>query len=126
MSNAALARQIDDAIGAHGLWKMRLRTAIRTHQSEVTPHEASGDCNCKFGKWLHDPAFDPSHRNGIPHSVITRVHAEFHREAGRVLQLALDGQDRAAGEALDGTYTTTSEKLVRALMKWKSELLQPA
>lgn len=126
MSDSMLAREIDEAIGAHGLWKMRLRTAIRTRQSDVTPHEASGDCNCKFGKWLHDPAFDPKHRNGIPHTVITRVHAEFHREAGHVLQLALDGQDRAASEALEGAYAATSEKLVRALMKWKGEVLQTA
>ncbi|MFN3470324.1 MAG: CZB domain-containing protein [Novosphingobium sp.] len=126
MSNAALVSQIEEAIGAHGLWKMRLRGAIRSGTCDLTVQEASGDCNCKFGKWLHDPAFAPAHKGGVPHRVVTRVHAEFHREAGRVLQLALAGDQAAADAAMAGPFTETSEKLVRALLKWKGELLQPA
>lgn len=126
MSNAALVIQIDEAIGAHGLWKMRLRSAIRSHHCDITPRQASEDCHCKFGKWLLDPQFPSAHRDAVPHSVVRRVHAEFHREAGKVLQLALDGQEKTAIAALEGAFADTSEKLVRALMKWKGELLQPA
>lgn len=122
MSNAQLVAQIDSAIGAHGLWKMQLRSAIRSGRSDMTVPQASGDCNCKFGQWLHDPAFDPSHRSTVPHTVISRVHAEFHREAGKVLQLALGGSGAAADAALEGPFTEVSEKLVRALLKWKGEL----
>jgi methyl-accepting chemotaxis protein len=122
----ALVTQIDEAIGAHGLWKMRLRSAIRSRHCDLSPAQASGDCHCAFGKWLHDPAFDPAHRNGVPHTVVTRVHAEFHREAGKVLDLALAGQEAAANAALEGGFALTSEKLVRALMKWKGEVQRAA
>lgn len=51
------------------------------------------------------------------------MHAEFHECAARVLELALKGNAREAQALLDGEFKERSEKVVRALNKWKGELL---
>lgn len=121
-TGAALIPQIDAAIGAHGAWKLRLRTAIATGQCEVTPHTAGCDDRCAFGRWLHGPEIDQQTRAGMPYQVIRRLHAEFHTCAGEVLGEALGGQLAAAEARLNGPFAERSDKLVRALMKWKGEL----
>ncbi len=121
MSNAALASRIADAIGAHGLWKMKLRTAINTGRSDVTPMVARCDDQCGFGKWLYGPELDATTRQGLPYQVIKRLHADFHRSAGDVLSLAVKGDKTGAQTLMEGEFTERSEKLVRALNKWRRE-----
>lgn len=121
MTDSPLVEQIDAAIGAHGMWKMRLRTAIRTCTCELTPAEAACDDKCKFGQWLHSSALSPAVRGGIPYQVVRRLHAEFHRAAGDVLAAALAGDADAANARMAGEFDPRSEKLVRALLKWKGE-----
>ena len=122
MTNANLIYQIDEAIGAHGMWKMRLRAAMRTGKSDISAHEAGCDGNCKFGQWLNSTALSAEAKADVPYKVVKRVHADFHRSAGHVMSSALGGRQREAEERLEGEFIPTSEKLVRALMKWKSEL----
>ena len=121
MSDYQLVSQIDDAIGAHGMWKMRLRTAVRTGKCEISAHDAGCDGKCKFGQWLYSTALSPQLQAGMPYQVVKRLHAEFHQAAGDVLRDALDGRVPMAQARLDGEFTQRSEKLVRALMKWKGE-----
>ncbi|MDE2403779.1 MAG: CZB domain-containing protein [Sphingomonadales bacterium] len=121
MSDSQLVSQIDDAIGAHGMWKMRLRTALRTGQCEISAHDAGCDDKCKFDHWLHSSALSPALKNGVPYQVVKRLHADFHRAAGEVLADALAGRKARAEALIEGDFTARSEKLVRALMKWKGE-----
>jgi Chemoreceptor zinc-binding domain len=123
MSGPALLKEINDAIGAHGMWKMRLRTAINTGASDIAPRDAGCDDRCQFGAWLHGPQIDQQTKGGMPYQVIKRLHADFHRSAGTVLQDAVSGRKDAAEQALTGEFAEKSEKLVRALNKWKRELL---
>lgn len=58
----------------------------------------------------------------MPYQVIRRLHAEFHQCAGRVLDRAVAGQAGEARLLLEGEYAQRSEKLMRALGKWKREL----
>lgn len=125
MPDALLVSQIGDAIGAHGMWKMRLRTAVRTATCDITAHDAGCDNKCKFGQWLYSPSLSPQLKAGVPYQVVKRLHAEFHQAAGAVLHDALAGQRSAAEAKLDADFTERSDKLVRALMKWKNEV-QPA
>ncbi len=122
MSNAVMIEQINAAIGAHGAWKLRLRTAISTGQCDVTPATARCENKCQFGRWLHGPEIDSGTRAGVPYQVVTRLHADFHRTAGDILECALRGDRQRAQLQLDGNYGAQSEKLVRALTKWKREL----
>ncbi len=116
-----MVKNITDAIGAHGAWKLRLRTAINTGRSDAKPSDVRCDDRCALGEWLHGPAMDTQTRSGLPYQVTKRLHAEFHGTAADVLTLALDGRKDEASSLLNGDFTARSEKLVRALTKWKGE-----
>jgi hypothetical protein len=122
LSNADLEAAVRAAIGAHGAWKLKLKTAVNTGRSEATPATVGRDDQCEFGKWLHGQGIDEETRAGMPYQVVRRLHAEFHQCAGRVLALGLDGKRVEAGNLLEGEYTARSEKLVTALAKWRGEL----
>lgn len=122
MTDTQLLTQINDAIGAHGAWKMRLRTAISTGQSEISARAAGCDNACKFGKWLYGAEISPATKAGMPYQVVKRLHAEFHHAAGSVMERALAGDKTVATQLMEGDFTARSEILVRALTKWKREV----
>lgn len=116
----ANAEEITKAIGAHGLWKQRLRQAIDTGKSDFTVERVKPDHNCDFGKWLHSlPAADKSTVNW---KTVQELHARFHHEASRVLGLALSGQKQDAEKSIDtgSEFSTISSNLTAAMMKWKT------
>ncbi len=121
-SNMELEAAVRTAIGAHGAWKLKLKTAVSTGSSDTTPAIVGRDDQCQFGKWLHGQGIDDDIRAGMPYQVVRRLHAEFHQCAGRVLALGLEGKRVEANTLLEGEYTARSEKLVTALAKWRGEL----
>ncbi len=121
MPDNNLIKQINDAIGAHGSWKIKLRTAINKGHSTQSVEDVRCDDKCAFGKWLHGSEIDPQTRTGVPYSVIKRLHAEFHICAADVLKRATSGDTSGAVELLEGDFSAKSEKLVRGLRKWKNE-----
>ena len=121
MHASLLAKQINDAIGAHGMWKMRLRTAISSGSSDIDVAQASHHAMCTLGKWLEGPEIDATMRASTPYRVVHRLHAEFHRQAGDVLKAALAGNRLEAERLMAGPFAQASETLVRALTKWKGE-----
>ncbi len=124
MSTQNMIKEINDAIGAHGMWKMRLRTAINSGAGEVHSSAARCDNKCAFGQWLYGASLDASTRAGKPYQVIRRLHAEFHNLAGDVLA-KVEGGDRPGAEHIfAGPYAEKSERLVMGLTKWKGELLR--
>lgn len=125
-SNAELEAAVRAAIGAHGAWKLKLKTAVSTGRSDTTPATVGRDDQCEFGKWLHGQGIDATTRAGMPYQVVRRLHAEFHQCAGKVLALGLDGKGTEANQLLEGEYTARSEKLVTALSKWRGELQSAA
>ena|SRR6218665_3572831 len=122
MHNDKIIDEITSAIGAHGAWKLRLRTAISHGSSDVTPEIVAKDDQCAFGKWLHGSSLDADIRAGKPYEVVQRLHADFHRCAGDVLRKAVSGQARDANTLFEGEFTERSQILVTALTKWKGEL----
>lgn len=122
MAHERTLDEIQKAIRAHGMWKMRLKTAIATGSSDVSPDVVGCDHLCDFGKWLHDETMPSAIKNGRPYQVIKRLHAEFHQTAGSVLESALNGNTAKSKELLDGDFFEKSDKLVRALNLWKTEL----
>lgn len=121
--SVAMIKEINDAIGAHGAWKLKLRTAISVGKSDVEPATVRCDDRCALGRWLYGSTLDDSTKSGKPYQVIRRLHAEFHHSAATVLESALAGRKDQATQALEGEFKERSEKLVRALTKWKGELL---
>lgn len=105
------------------MWKLRLRTAITTGRADISASDACRDDKCAFGNWLHGADIDAQTKAGVPYQVIKRLHAEFHTCAGSVLSNLERGNAAAAVALLDGEYLERTDKLVRALTKWKRELM---
>ncbi|MBV7407894.1 CZB domain-containing protein [Maritimibacter sp. DP1N21-5] len=126
MSAIILAGQINAALDAHAKWKQRLNTAIERGHCDSSPSDIACDDKCAFGKWLHGDAMPQTVRDGVPYQVTKRLHAEFHKTAGQVATLVEAGDRVGARHVLTTEYAERSDKLSRALNKWRSELMMPA
>ena len=122
-SNAQILEEVKKAIGAHGKWKLNLRTAINRGKSEYSVEDIRCDNLCEFGKWLYGPTIDEETKAGKPYEVVKRLHAEFHRCASQVLFYAVNDKKDEAIQLLEGEYTERSDILIKALNKWKGELI---
>ncbi len=112
--------EIEQAIAAHAQWKQRLNDAIVCGRSDWTPAEVRQDCNCQFGKWLYD-GIDPKEKTSKAYAKILSMHALFHKEAGTVLELALNGEQQEAKlrVAIGGVYLKISSELIHEMQNWK-------
>lgn len=118
MTTTTTNDQITAAIGAHGLWKGRLLTAIDTGKCDCDQQKAGRDDQCEFGKWLYG-SIDAAMKASPNYASVRDQHARFHKEAAKVLGLALAGQKDAAKKAMAAEYTAASAELLRLLMAWK-------
>ncbi len=125
MSDQRLIREIGDAIAAHTVWKKRLVTAIDSGKVRYSPIVAGSDRECAFGKWLHGPRLDDETRASRPYAVVHRLHRAFHRTAGKILIQVEQGQIKEAQLALHGEFEAQSDLLLRALQKWRRQLIAP-
>lgn len=113
-----LEDQITAAIGAHSLWKGRLLRAIDTGASEFDPANVDPDDRCEFGQWLHR-TIDAAQKTGNDYKDVKALHATFHKEAARILRLAVTGKKDEARTLLQGDYAKLSMQLVQKLSDWK-------
>jgi len=112
-----IKEQIKAAIGAHGLWKGRLKSAIDTGKSDVTVAAVQSDHDCAFGKWMDGLGAEG---NCAKCKTCKDLHFKFHAAAGNVLALALAGKKQEALKAIatDSQFGKLSTDLTRALMEW--------
>jgi hypothetical protein len=107
---------LDVAAQAHGKWISRLSAAIRDGSSEFTPDVVVADNRCDFGRWLYGDF--PEVLKGTPEfDEIRHEHAEFHRSAAHVLELAIAGRKDDALRLLakDGDFMLLSGSLLLKL-----------
>ena len=114
-----LQDEIKKAIGAHGMWKVRMKNAINTGKSEFTIEQVSVDNQCEFGRWLYGSTISAAEKTA-DYETCRKLHAEFHKVTAGVLRQALAGDKDAAAKALapDGKFTDASARLTTAMMKW--------
>jgi len=114
--------QITQAIGAHGQWKRKLEDAIESGQSAVNVATASRDDACQFGKWLH--SLEAEARGQPRVKRVCELHADFHREAGHVLDLALRGEKEQAHRCMKvgSRFAQTTAALTDEMTRWKASL----
>lgn len=119
----SVKEEIDKAIGAHGLWKQKLRTAIETGDSDADPEMVKQDCNCAFGKWLHE-RIPTENRESPFYQEIVDIHAAFHCEAGSILEMALSGRVEQASERmkLGSAFLKISSDLTKKMKEWQASL----
>lgn len=116
--------EIDDAIAAHAVWKLRLRTAIATGRIDVPVGEIRLHDACDLGRWLARTPAQPRGQDVL--GAIRRAHAEFHEMAARIAELALAGRTseaQALMSAREGAYASASARLTAAMKAWRENLV---
>ena len=110
--------EISKTIGAHRKWKERLQKAIETGTSEFKPATVKVDHACELGKWLTSEAAAQFQQSEY-WQPIKQTHAEFHREAAHILEMALLGHKQQAQTLLNGQnkFAQTSQTLISLLLK---------
>lgn len=121
MTTVTIKDQITAAIGAHGLWKGRLRAAIDKGKSDFPVDAVRDDRQCSFGKWLFGPELDAQDKKSTHYKICVDLHRRFHLAAAGVMALALAGKKLEAAQALDGNhdFKKLSTELTRVLIAWK-------
>ena len=114
-------KEIDKAIAAHDQWKGRLRMTIESSRIDTPVDTIRRDDLCDFGKWLHGPTLTSSDKATTHYRTVTDLHAQFHRTAAQVVELALTGRKSEAETLMisGGEYALISDRLTRALAGWK-------
>ncbi len=115
--------EINKAIKAHSVWKVRLKDAVDTGKSEFTPSKVRDNHICEFGKWL--AGLSPAEKALDDYKRIQPLHEKFHAEAANVLQLAISGQREKAHVALTdirSDFVYVSAQLINALSEWKQRI----
>lgn len=120
----ANVEEIDKAIGAHGMWKARLKTVIETGKSDTPADTIRQDNRCTFGQWLYGATLTDADKASPHYQNVRQLHAEFHKVAARVVELATTGkkQEAQALMELGGEYSRVSGNLTKAMMDWKRSL----
>jgi ArsR family transcriptional regulator len=117
-----LSTQLSLAIAAHAAWKTRLRHAIELRCSEIDPAAAAREDRCELGQWLCD-GISPTDRQSPHYERVRSIHAALHREVGRILAMALEGEavDARALLVPGSTFNAISAEMVGALVAWQGE-----
>ena len=116
------ADKIRGAIAAHARWKHFLKNAVATQKGERPVTEVQAENECEFGQWLLSlPVPD---RQSVHWQKVRALHAEFHRAAAHVLELALAGkrEEAEADMKIRGDFTRVSSQLTIAMAGWKRDI----
>jgi hypothetical protein len=116
--------EIQEAIGAHELWKGRLTEAIENRSSELQPSVVGQENQCDFGKWLHGSSLTSLDKKSPHYALCRELHRGFHATAAKILSLALAGKTHEATQAIapTGEFTRLSFALTRVLIQWYEAL----
>ena len=113
---------LDNALSAHALWKKRLQEAIENGKSDFQVSVVQKDTECQFGKWLY--SVSEQEKTSDDFVKVKNLHAEFHKTAAEILQLAINGDKVEALKNIEmgGAYGRITGKLIIALNAWKSKI----
>ena len=115
---------LDEAVTAHGKWKMRLRNFAGGTET-INPEDASKDCLCALGKWIYGEGEKHSSVEGFAH--LKSEHANFHRCAGQVAQKIACGEKNAANILLDdenSDFNAASRRTIAAIKQLKDVFIR--
>jgi len=110
--------QVQAAVLAHSQWKLHLRQAISAGKSDFRVEAVQMDNQCAFGKWLYAEGHQ-SFPSVTGYDDVRTLHAAFHKEAARVLSLAVSGKPDDASKAMElgSPFSKVSAQLVTALTR---------
>ncbi len=119
----SLKDEIKNAVGTHGMWKKKLKSAISSGRIDVQVSTIKADNQCSFGKWLHGPTITEKQKSSNHYRNVRELHAVFHEKASKVAQLAISGNKAAATKMLEvnGEFSEASAALTTAMLAWLKE-----
>jgi len=112
--------EIKTAVGAHGVWKRKLKSAVTTGKIDVEISTIKADQQCNFGKWLHGATITEKQKKSEHYRKVQELHVVFHEKAAKVAQLAISGEKAHAMKMLEasGEFTMASAELTTSMMAW--------
>jgi methyl-accepting chemotaxis protein len=113
---------LEEAIGVHANWKVKLRGAI-DRQETLDVATITKDNACDFGKWLHGAAKAEIGR--LPdYPQCLKDHAAFHAEAGKVAATinARKFTEAAAMLGAGTPYERASKAVTTAIMRLRKTM----
>lgn len=112
--------QIEQALGTHGLFKLRLRQAIASGRLETATVSLGSHAECAFGKWMASPGVAPATRATPQFAQVQALHERFHQAAARVADLAASGHEAEAQAAMekDGDFGVAASEFAAAMTDW--------
>jgi hypothetical protein len=115
---------LEKAIAAHARWKARLRVAASDGKFDGSIDTVRADNQCEFGKWLYGSELTGAEKQTSHYLDVKRLHAQFHQEAAKVVNLANSGQKTEAEKAISmgGNYAKSSSALTSAMISWRESL----
>lgn len=120
------ADEIEKAISVHERWKAHLDAAIHMGKMDEPVESIRQDNQCDFGKWLYGPTFTFMDAAASHYGTVKTLHAEFHKTAARVVELASGGKKAEAEKMManGGEYAEISGRLLQAMTEWKGRFLE--
>lgn len=119
----SLEDEIKNAIGAHGKWKKKLKSAVDTGEIDIQIPTIKADNQCSFGKWLHGPTITKKQMSSDHYQRVRELHAIFHEKASKVAELAVSGNKAGALRMLEvnGEFSVASAALTTSMLAWLKE-----
>jgi Arc/MetJ-type ribon-helix-helix transcriptional regulator len=113
-----MASEGKEAIDSHVRWKARLKDYIEGKSTEELKSEVVGrDDQCTLGKWINGIGGERFSANPV-FAVLKSRHAQFHRCAGEVLEVAERADRQIALHMIEeGAYPDASEQVTAAIVK---------
>jgi methyl-accepting chemotaxis protein len=123
ITGANLKEQLQKAITAHGVFKVRLGQMVEAGTSDMTAAVAAADNKCPLGEWLYG-GIDAAAKSSPQYQNVRELHAAFHKAAGDIVTLSAAHKRGEALGAMEmgSTFKQTSAKLVMALSAWADTL----
>ena len=122
MPNAISVEDLEQAIGAHEVWKQRLRDTLRSGRSEIPATTACRHDLCNFGQWLDKTIDAVPPQDRAPYEVVNDLHIRFHHNVASVIASIERGNMQAAHDIMDDSCDYVMEELVGLLHDWRREL----
>lgn len=123
MDKVDLDRQIKDAVGAHGCWKLQLKEAVATGKLPWSAEQISQDDQCTFGRWLVKLRQDPEIGDSPYFQAVAQAHSRFHQAAGHIATCVEKNRRDAAAELLSsGDFQKIADRLGKAIIDWRKSL----
>jgi hypothetical protein len=113
---------VDDAVKAHSLWKMKLAQYISKPDRSLNASVVGSANECELGKWINSEG--KNYSNLPEFAAMASSHTHFHKAAGDIIRKADAGVKVAEEIALGGNsdFAAASTAIVQSLMKLRSIL----